>query len=72
MHGFCDDRDGDVEKEQAKGDGEPEEEGDYPAQVLSVEDETCNPPAVASVSVSQSGIKHCTLKERPFSREDDV
>jgi hypothetical protein len=42
-----------VEKEQAKGDGEPKEEGDYPAQVLSVEDETCNPPAVTNVSVSQ-------------------
>ena len=52
VHGFCDDRDGDVEEEQAKGDDEPEEEGNYPAQFLSMEDETCGPPAVTSVSVS--------------------
>lgn len=34
VDGFCDDRDGDVEEEQAKGVSEPEEEGNYPAQVL--------------------------------------
>jgi hypothetical protein len=52
VHGFGDDGDGDVEEDQAEGDCQPEEEGDDPSKVRSVEGETCNPPAVR-VSVYQ-------------------
>jgi hypothetical protein len=41
-----------MKEEHAKRYGKPEEEWDNPAQVLSVKDEACNPPAVTNVSKS--------------------
>ncbi len=45
VHGLGHDGNGGPEEDDAKSDGEVEEEGDQPAVVVTVQDEACYPPA---------------------------
>lgn len=45
VHGHGDDGDGRPEKDQAQRDGEVQQKGDQPAQVVTMEDEAGDPPA---------------------------
>lgn len=47
MHRACDDADGDMEKDQAEHDGQPEEKGNDPVLVMAMNNDTGNPPTAA-------------------------
>jgi hypothetical protein len=58
VHGLGDDGDGDVESDQSDHDGQPEQEWNDPVLVVTVNDDTCDPPS-GSLSDQSS---HKTLR----------